>query len=402
MKLKSGCSFWPTIYQGPEVQTRPLMRDIRCEVAVIGAGISGALATYHLVNAGLHVVVLDRRDIGKGSTAASTGLLQYEIDTPLVDLIAKIGSEKAITAYRVSAEATAAFAPLVAQLADPCGLHARPSLYLAAGEADVKVLQAECHARLAMGIDVKFLSATELHSAFGFSRPAALLSKLGFEVDPYRLTQHLLLAAASRGAEMFTQTEVTRYEADERGVTLTAANGPTVRADHVVFATGYETMGIVPDGLCTLSSTYALCGEPLADLPGWRDRCLIWEAARPYLYVRSAPANRIMVGGQDEPIVDPEKRDALIEPKTEKLRQRFAELFAGTQIETTCAWAGTFSQTKDGLPYIGRLASFPRGYFALGYGGNGITFSLIAAELIRDSILEKPNPIAELFGFDRR
>ncbi len=65
------------------------------------------------------------------------------------------------------------------------------------------------------------------------------------------------------------------------------------------------------------------------------------------------------------------------------------------------AWAGTFAQTRDGLPYIGQLSAYPCCYFALGYGGNGITFSLIAAQIIRDEILKLHNSASRLFSFER-
>ena len=86
MDLRSGYPFW--LVQSGLVNTYPsLAADIRCEVAVIGGGITGALVAYHLVQAGIDTVVVDKRDIGWGSTSASTGLLQYEIDTPLHQLI---------------------------------------------------------------------------------------------------------------------------------------------------------------------------------------------------------------------------------------------------------------------------------------------------------------------------
>jgi glycine/D-amino acid oxidase-like deaminating enzyme len=63
--------------------------------------------------------------------------------------------------------------------------------------------------------------------------------------------------------------------------------------------------------------------------------------------------------------------------------------------------AGTFGETKGGLACIGEIWQMPRGYFALGFGGNGITFSVIAAEIIRDSLSRRPTPHAHLFRFDR-
>ena len=64
-------------------------------------------------------------------------------------------------------------------------------------------------------------------------------------------------------------------------------------------------------------------------------------------------------------------------------------------------WCGTFGATKDGLPFIGEYPGLANGYFALGFGGNGITFSLIAAEIIKDLIIGKKNKDEEIFSFSR-
>ena len=70
-------------------------------------------------------------------------------------------------------------------------------------------------------------------------------------------------------------------------------------------------------------------------------------------------------------------------------------------LEGAYPWAGTFAETKDGLAYIGSVPDFPRYLFALGFGGNGITYGAIAAEIIRDQLLQRPNAAARLFRFDR-
>jgi glycine/D-amino acid oxidase-like deaminating enzyme len=83
------------------------------------------------------------------------------------------------------------------------------------------------------------------------------------------------------------------------------------------------------------------------------------------------------------------------------LVRRFRQLFPKIPIEVAYSWAGTFAQTADGLPFIGPQVGGQNVWMALGYGGNGITFSLLAAEIIRDGILGRGNPDAELFGFNR-
>jgi glycine/D-amino acid oxidase-like deaminating enzyme len=65
------------------------------------------------------------------------------------------------------------------------------------------------------------------------------------------------------------------------------------------------------------------------------------------------------------------------------------------------AWAGTFATTNDSLPFIGKLPGYPGVWAALGYGGNGITFSVVAATILRDAWIGQPHPDAKLFDFSR-
>jgi glycine/D-amino acid oxidase-like deaminating enzyme len=66
------------------------------------------------------------------------------------------------------------------------------------------------------------------------------------------------------------------------------------------------------------------------------------------------------------------------------------------------AWAGTCAETKDGLPFFGAHPQHgPRVHFAMAYGGNGITYSVIGAALLRAAIEGRAHPLAALFGFGR-
>lgn len=403
MDLQSGSLYWPAV-DDPSPTFAPLDRDITCDVAVIGGGISGALSADRLSREGHHVVVIDRREVCTASTPASTGLLQYEIDTPLTELMTLVGREHAQRAYLASHESLAQFRDLVRGLDDDCGLVDRPSLYLSCEPDDYEELAAECEARRVLHIGVELLSSTELKRRFDIDRPGgALWSSLAMEVDPLRLTLALLRRASSNGTTVYATTEIATYDPSPTGVTLTTTTGHRVRAGHVVFATGYETPQFLDQTLCSLKSTYALASQQLDDvtLSAWRDRCLIWESGEPYFYARTTIDNRIMIGGEDDDFSDPAKRDARIATKCRTLVEKFKLLYPSIPIEPQYQWAGTFAQTKDGLPYIGPHKQFPRGYFALGYGGNGITFSLIASRIIADQITGRVNADGELFRFDR-
>lgn len=400
MDLKSGHPFWP-VKNGLLGVYPSLKSDLTCEVVILGGGITGALVADHLVAEGLDVVVLDKRDIAGGSTSASTALLQYEIDTPLTELTRMIGQRDAEEAYRVCRDSIGKIEAIVGELSDACGFQRKKSVYLASRARDAKHLREECAARQKAGIDCTYLDEPEVGAMFSFRRPAALLSPDAAEVDAFRLTHRLMARAAARGVRVFDRTAVTTQRSDESGVTFETTSGFKVRARHAVFAAGYESVEFLPRRVVNLKSSFALVSEPLESFDGWWEQCLLWETARPYFYMRTTADGRALVGGEDDPFRNPDRRDRLVPKKTEKLAARFREMFPRIDFEVAYAWAGTFGETQDGLAYIGAVPELPHCLFALGFGGNGITYSVVAAEIIRDHILSRPNADALLFRFDR-
>ena len=400
MDLTSGCPFWP-LKNGLLANYPPLEQDVSCEVVVLGGGITGALVAYHLAEAGVDVVVLDKRDMGTGSTAASTSLLQYEVDTPLRQLIGKVGEAHAVRSYELCREAIEKIRKLTKRVGDGCGWAAQESLYLASERGAVAGLRKEYEARVERGFDVEWWDRKRITEESSLPQQAAILSRGSGQIDAYRFTHFLLMAAQKKGARLYDRTRVTRRTFRARGVELLTDRGTRVRARKLVIATGYEAQEHLPEKVTALASTYAFVSEPLGELKGWPGGRLIWETARPYVYLRTTEDGRAIMGGYDEPFRDPKARDALLTVKTALLARRFRQLFPKIAVEPAYAWTGTFGETKDGLPYIGEHAARPHTYFALGYGGNGITYSVIAAEIIRDLFLGKRNRDAKIFRFGR-
>jgi glycine/D-amino acid oxidase-like deaminating enzyme len=100
-----------------------------------------------------------------------------------------------------------------------------------------------------------------------------------------------------------------------------------------------------------LKSSYALVSQPLHGFPGWNDRSVIWESARPYFYLRTTADNRILIGGADDEILDGDKRDRLIPRKTGILLNKLRQMFPEIAMEPDLCWAGTFGESRDALPY---------------------------------------------------
>jgi glycine/D-amino acid oxidase-like deaminating enzyme len=399
MDLRSGTPFWRVIDSAPS-DFYSLEGDADCEVAVLGGGITGALVAYFLTRAGISTLLLDKRDFGAGSTAASTGLLQYEVDVPLVDLIRKVGTAHAVHAYRRGLQAIDEIEAIVEDLGDDCGFARRSTLYFASSPADLPALTMEYDCRKEFGFQVSFLKRQELNPWCSIDAPGAMYSLGDGQIDPYRITRRLLERGRDQGLRAFSKTAVRAIDRKDGGIVLQTDTG-RVRADAVVFASGYESHRYLSEDVGSLHTTYALATEPLASSEGWPDGCLIWETARPYFYARQTDDGRAIIGGEDTPFSDDHERQSLMEQKAAKLAARFKTLFPRIEATPAYAWAGTFGETRDGLAYIGNPSGREREYFALGYGGNGITFSMIAARVITDLFLKRPNEDAAVFRFGR-
>lgn len=399
MDLHSGMPYW-LVRNAVDTEFPLMADDIDTDVVIVGGGITGALCAYHLSEADVPCVVVDARSIGTGSTCASTALLQYEIDTPLHELVRLVGEHDAVRAYQVSAESVFALLAL-SRLLDVADTRARRSVQYASRKSHVADLKKEAALRNANGLPVELLVGEETRTALPFAAPAALRCHIAAETDAWRLTHALHARSHQLGARTFERTAIVDFRDNGSGIRLLTSTGHTVRARHLIHASGYESRDLLPADVITLNSTYALVSEAgTAEMP-WPEQALIWETARPYLYLRTAPDGRIIIGGRDEPFRSPKLRDALLPAKTKALTGDFHRLMPHIPMRSEFAWCGTFGATKDGLPYIDRHPRDRNSWFALGMGGNGITFSVIAAEILRDRITGRRNAYADLFRFDR-
>ncbi|MXN89701.1 FAD-dependent oxidoreductase [Flavobacterium sp. Sd200] len=398
MTLKAGYPFW-LIKNGLPFTFPKLDHDIETDVAILGAGISGALVRYYLIKAGIQCTTIDARTIGLGSTCASTSLLQYEIDVPLYRLTEMIGLEKAERSYKLCADAINKLEDITQEVGIEY-FEKKKSLYYAAAKKDAGWLKKEFEARKKAGFAVTWLEPEEVKEQYGFDSCGAILSELAAQTNAYMLS-HCLLQQGHEDNKIFDRSPVTDIKHTKKGVLLTTEEGFTIKANKLIYATGYEAVDFVDEKIVDLLSTYAVVSEQYNERNFWKDEVLIWNTANPYLYMRTTPDNRVLVGGRDEDFSNAEMRDKLIKKKTEQLTKDVNKLFPELNFKEEFSWTGTFGSTKDGLPYIGPYEKLPNGYFALGFGGNGITFSLIAAEIITDLLQGKHNKDAELFAFGR-
>ncbi len=402
MKLHTGQPFWP-IRDGLPAVYPPLTASTSCEFVVLGGGITGAILAHRLASAGREVVVIDKREVASGSTSATTALIQSELDIPAAQLVRRMGETLTLEIQNATQRGVAEFRVLGNQVS--VDAPQRSTLKLASSKRDVRGLHADFSFRERSGFDVQWLSGDELARDFGIVRPGAIRSTDSAECDPYLFTHALLQEAIRLGARVFDRVPVRdvllgRDWGDD--VIITTEDGHAVRARSVIAATGYESTQWLPRKPANLRNTYAMVSEPIAiggDI--WPENALIWETARPYLYLRTTSDGRVLVGGEDDRFRTPIARDRRIDKKTERLIEKVNGLMPHLKLEPAYSWAGTFGETADALPKIGPVEGKPNLFVAACYGGNGITFSMLAAELLEARIKGEAHPLAHCVRCDR-
>ena len=400
MKLSSGYPY-SLVKNGLPFSYPKLEKDIKTDVLVLGGGISGALTAHYLTEEGIECTLIDARTIGLGSTCASTSLLQYEIDTSLHQLIQMIGVHPAVRSYKLGESAIVKLEAL-AQRTGLKDFTPQRSLYSAAHKKDIDFLKNEFDARKKYGFKVRFLSENAVFKQFDFRCHGGILSETGATIDSYLFTHSLLQFNLKRGLKVYDRTPAVTIKHNKNGVRIKTADKCVVTAKKLVYATGYEIVDFISKPIVKLASTYAIASESLNSPQKFgKKSTLIWNTAKPYLYMRTTMDNRIIIGGRDEEFFSHIKRDKLIPRKSKQLQNDFIKMFPAIPFKTEFSWAGTFGSTKDGLPYIGGYKKLPNSFFALGFGGNGITFSQVAGEIIASIIKGKKNKDAKLFSFDR-
>lgn len=397
--LRTGRSIWMD-RRRDAMTVSPLTRSLACDVLVVGAGISGALIAESLASAGLKVVVVDRRGPAIGSTLASTAMLQYELDTPMIHMAERIGRDRTERLWRRSRLAVDALRERTERLGIAADAVTRGAIYLDGNVLDADGLAREADARRRAGFEVELLKPATVKARFGISGRHAIVSFGNYTADPRRLATGYLNAALAQGARMYAPVDIVSVDPSATGVVVRTTEDVEIRAGHMVVATGYELMKGIPRKGNKLISSWSISTKA-QPRNIWPTAALIWEASDPYLYIRTTPAGEVICGGEDEEISDAEERDAKIAAKTDALARKLAALLPNLDTTPTHAWAGTFGDSPVGTPTIGRIPGMPNCYSAMGFGGNGITFSMMAAQMLRGLIMGTGDADSDLVSFYR-
>lgn len=405
--LRYGRPLWLTgSGHAPPARTYPRFRGTStCDVVIVGGGITGALAAVAFASEGIHVLLLERGCVGCGSTSASSALLLQEPDHSLADLTERYGPASSRRIWQLGHDGVRELIRTLRRHHIECDLVERDAVYYATNARAAEQLRRELRFRSRAGFDGEWLTPGALRRVAGVAGRGAIRTSGNAQFDPYKACRGLIRVAEAAGANIYERSSVTRIRRTRDGVRIHTPHG-RIDASRVVIATGYATRQFRPlAGRFRMYRTYVLVTRPLNHderLEVGLGEVMVWDTDRPYHYARWTPDHRLLVGGADRPVVRGQSRSRTFHAATRQLRVDFEQLLpALADIGIEMAWEGLFAMTPDSLPYIGPHWKYPKHLFALGYGGNGMTFGSLASRVLLEHWRGEPSLDHRLFRFGR-
>lgn len=400
MKIHNGSLYWPTTTKPFLPKTTNEKLDLY-DVIIVGSGMSGALTALALAESGLKIAIVDKREMATGSSSANTGLLQYSNDIMLHELIGQIGEKDAVRFYQLCYEAMDDLENIAKSLPIEADFIRRPSICYASDENDVEKIKAEYDTLIKYGFPCDYWGPNEMAEKMPFSKPGALVTFGDAEINPLKFVHGILTKLEELGVHLFPYTEVLDVFEDNDSLDIRTSSQP-FSAKQIVYTTGYETVPVGKRIGADINRSYAFVSNPIPEFSDWYEQALIWETKRPYLYIRSTVEGRLLVGGLDED--KPEAPDSVevIQQRAENLLQQAKELFHDYDIQIDYAYAASFGESIDNIPFIGEHPTKKNHFYLLGYGGNGTVYSMLGSHILKDLIEGNRNEDAELVQLERK
>lgn len=383
-------SYW--IDSTPETDYPPLDGSVEVDVAVLGAGITGLTAATLLKEAGKTVAVVDAKRVARGVTGYTTAKLTSGHGAIYASIESNFGAEGARTYAESNQAALEWIAERVKSESIDCDFERVPNYIYAESAEEADTLRGEAQAEQRAGLQASFVDETPL--PFDVAGAVRLQNQAQFHPRKYLLA--LAAALPGDGSHVFELTRALKVHRGEPHRIETDRG--EIRAGDVIVATHIP---FLDRGLFFVKAhphrSYALT------IPIDAERApegMFINAGTPTRSIRVvADGDRrlLLVGGEghrpgEEP--DTEKRYETLE--------RFARDRFDVDGEVTHRWSTQDYLSVDRVPYVGRITR-GSGHLltATGYGKWGLTNGTVAAHVLADDVLDRPNPWAALYDAKR-
>jgi glycine/D-amino acid oxidase-like deaminating enzyme len=372
--------------------------DLDADVVVIGSGFTGlATALFLAREHGIRATVLEANRAAWGCTSRNGGQGQNASGRLYrSQWIAKWGVDVARRLDREIRDGFETWKSLVAQV--DCDAQDGGHLYIAHRPRKLQFLERECEVmREVFGYDTRMLSVDELRDRYVHDQESvgALHEKEGIGIHPLKLAFGYLRMARAAGVKVHTGSPVTGWESSGASHLLHTPGG-NVRARAVAVATGgYTTQGLHP---LLQSKVMPILSNSLVTRPltpaereeaGFKSTTFMTDTRVLRFYYRLLPDNRMQIGSRSAV----HGADASAPRHLELLKTGLARKFPSLRnVPIDYSWWGWVDVSHDMMPRIVRPDPAQAIYYALGYGGNGVSFSTHAGRRMAERIAGKAGP----------
>ncbi len=378
-----------------------LTEDIDTDVIIVGGGVTGSILGYYFSKHNISSVILEKNRIGYCSTSASTSLLQYDLDDKLNNLMESTTIKDVIRSYELGLKALSEIDSFIVEQGNKCDYKVKDTLLYTSNKLEIKEIYEEYKIRCDNGFNVDFID--QQNNPFSFDVKAGVYcNKGGAQFDPYKYTHQLLEVSVKSGLRAYENTEVVGVNYEHSGVLVETSYGYKVRGKIVIVATGYNTELFSKRNFGTKTTTFNIATKPIENFLGWHNRALIRDNSDPYNYLRTTGDNRMIIGGEDINFALDIPNEKTSKEIYSILEQRLRSMFKDIKdIEVEYKYSGVFASTKDNLGFLGPDPDNSKLWFCLGYGANGILFSILGGMMLSNLYLGKTNEDLRLFKVDR-
>ena len=364
-----------------------LTSDMSCDVAIVGGGITGAITAFFLAKEGLNIAVFDKNIVGYGNTILSTAMMGYDLDVNMTRLEKIVGKEKSQKIYHWCMEAIQKIENMVQEVNQDVGFERQDVMYYSNKFMQKSNMAKEYHLRKEAGFDTLFL---ERHNLVNLNS-AILTKNAGAVMDPYKFTQEIFRYLDKlNNVRIFENTQIEEIVPKYNKVECVTNNFFHIEANSVIVTCGIQSLKIIPLPV-ELYQKFTVVTKPLPKLKEANIRFCAKDTVEPYHNVRFTPSGRIIFSGEDLKINDRKLDDKYLrlvaKDRYKKLSNILFKTFNLTeQADIDYCFNGVYANTKDTLPVIDELPNMPNCFCNLCLGTNGILYSVIGANILKDAV----------------
>jgi glycine/D-amino acid oxidase-like deaminating enzyme/nitrite reductase/ring-hydroxylating ferredoxin subunit len=364
--------------------------DQLLDVVIVGGGITGITTALQLQLAGKKCLVAEAHTLCFGTTGGTTAHLNTFFDNDYKTIIQDFGEESAQLVARATRQALNLVKHNVETYNIDCG-YAEKDGYVYAQNADQqKQLSGIMDASLKAGVAVAFSASIPVPVPF----EKAIVYKGQAQIHPTQYVLALAKAFEQAGGIILQHCHVTEV-ADKEPLVIQTSLGE-IKAHKLIYATH------IPPGINLLhfrNAPYRSYAMAVTLQDGAYPDGLAYDMYDPYHYYRTQEVDGqqyLIAGGEDHKTAHVVNTEACFDHLESYLRTHFKV------DQIAYKWSSQYFEPSDGLAYIGQLPQHSSNMLvATGFGGNGITYSHIAAITLTDLIVKGESELAKLFAPSR-